>query len=105
MSAKPQDLEALVAGKYQHGFITDIESDTVAPGLDEDVIRFKSHKKRAPQFLLDWRLKALRPWQKMREPPSALVRHQPLDYQAISYYSAPKANTDGPKSLAQVDAK
>jgi Fe-S cluster assembly protein SufB len=105
MSSPPQDLDALVAQKYQHGFVTDIESDTVPPGLDEDVITFISRKKGEPQFMLDWRLKAFRHWLTMREPAWAHVRIAPIDYQAISYYSAPKARTDGPKSLADVDPK
>jgi Fe-S cluster assembly protein SufB len=105
MSTKPQDLDALVAQKYQHGFVTDIESDTVPPGIDEDVITFISRKKHEPQFMLDWRLKAFRHWQTMREPNWAHLRVAPIDYQGISYYSAPKARTDGPKSLSEVDPK
>ena len=99
------DLDALVKRSYQHGFVTDIDSDTVAPGLDEDVVRLISRKKREPQFLLDWRLKALRHWYGMREPHWAQLRYAPIDYAAISYYSAPKRNGDAPKSLADVDPK
>jgi len=73
MSTKPQDLEALVGQRYRHGFVTDIESDTVAPGLNEDVIRLISRKKNEPQFLLDWRLKSYRQWLMMREPNWARV--------------------------------
>jgi Fe-S cluster assembly protein SufB len=98
-------LEALFERGYQHGFVTEIESDTVAPGLDEDVVRLISRKKGEPQFLTDWRLKALRHWRTMREPHWAEVRYAPIDYQAISYYSAPKSKKDGPKSLADVDPK
>jgi len=105
MSTKPQDLDALVARKYQHGFVTDIESDTVPPGIDEDVITFISRKKHEPQFMLDWRLGAFRHWQTMREPHWAHLRIAPIDYQGISYYSAPKAQTDGPQSLSDVDPK
>ena len=105
MSTKSQDLEALVAQKYRHGFVTDIESDTVAPGLDEDVITFISRKKREPQFLLDWRLKSYRHWLTMREPHWAHVRYPPIDYRSISYYSAPKVNANAPKSLEEVDPK
>jgi Fe-S cluster assembly protein SufB len=105
MSASQQhDLDALVAQKYRHGFVTDIESDTVPPGLDEDVIRLISRKKGEPQFMLEWRLKAYRHWLTMREPDWAHVRIAPIDYQAISYYSAPKKK-DGPKSLEDVDPK
>jgi hypothetical protein len=105
MSSTPTDLDALVAQKYQHGFVTDIESDTVPPGLDEDVIRLISRKKGEPQFLLDWRLQAYRHWLGMASPAWAHLRIAPIDYQAISYYSAPKARADAPKSLDEVDPK
>jgi Fe-S cluster assembly protein SufB len=105
MSAKQPELESLVARKYRHGFVTDIASDTVPPGLDEDVIRQISAKKQEPAFMLDWRLKAYRRWMRMREPTWAHVSYPPIDFQAISYYSAPKRSTDGPKSLADVDPK
>jgi len=104
MSTQQQDLDALVAQKYRHGFVTDIESDTVPPGLDEDVIRLISRKKGEPQFMLDWRLKAFRHWLTMQEPDWAHLKIAPIDYQAISYYSAPKKK-DGPKSLEEVDPK
>jgi len=104
MSTSQQDLDALVAQKYRHGFVTDIESDTVPPGLDEDVIRLISRKKGEPQFMLDWRLKAFRHWLTMQEPDWAHLRIAPIDYQSISYYSAPKKK-DGPKSLDEVDPK
>jgi Fe-S cluster assembly protein SufB len=99
------DINALVNRSYQHGFVTDIESDTVPPGLDEDVVKLISRKKGEPQFLLDWRLKALRHWREMREPHWAHLRYQPIDYNSISYYSAPRQKTDGPKSLSEVDPK
>jgi len=104
MSTSQHDLDALVAQKYRHGFVTDIESDTVPPGLDEDVIRLISRKKGEPQFMLDWRLKAFRHWLTMQEPDWAHLRIAPIDYQSISYYSAPKKK-DGPKSLDEVDPK
>ncbi len=104
MSTSQPDLDALVAQKYRHGFVTDIESDTVPPGLDEDVIRLISRKKGEPQFMLDWRLKAYRHWLTMREPDWAHLRIAPIDYQSISYYSAPRKK-DGPKSLEEVDPK
>jgi Fe-S cluster assembly protein SufB len=104
MSTQQPDLDALVARKYRHGFVTDIESDTVPPGLDEDVIRLISRKKGEPQFMLDWRLKAFRHWLTMQEPDWAHLRIAPIDYQAISYFSAPKKK-DGPKSLEEVDPK
>jgi Fe-S cluster assembly protein SufB len=104
MSSQQQDLDALVAQKYRHGFVTDIESDTVPPGLDEDVIRLISRKKGEPQFMLDWRLKAFRHWLTLQEPDWAHLKIAPIDYQAISYYSAPRKK-DGPKSLEEVDPK
>ena len=104
MSA-PNAIDQAVAQPYRHGFVTDIESDSLPPGLDHDVVRAISRKKGEPQFLTDWRLKAFDRWLKMREPKWARVHHVPIDYQAISYYSAPKSNTDGPKSLADVDPK
>ena len=105
MSSKPQDVEALLGQKYRHGFVTDIESDSLPPGLDESVVRAISRKKNEPQFLLDWRLKAFRHWQTMREPNWARVRHKPIDYQDISYYSAPRAPKNAPKSIEEVDPK
>jgi Fe-S cluster assembly protein SufB len=105
MSAKQPELESLVARKYRHGFVTDIASDTVAPGLGEEVIRLISAKKGEPAFMLDWRLKAYRRWQKMTAPDWAHVHYPPIDFQSISYYSAPKQRGDGPKSLAEVDPK
>jgi Fe-S cluster assembly protein SufB len=105
MSTKTQDLERVFGEKYRHGFVTDIESDTVPPGLDEDVIRLISRKKREPQFMLDWRLKAFRHWLTMPEPHWAHLRIAPMDYQAISYFSAPKRRDDAPKSLEEVDPK
>ena len=105
MSTSQQDLDAIVGQKYQHGFVTDIEADTVPPGLDEDVIRLISRKKGEPQFLLDWRLRAYRHWLGMASPDWAHLRIAPIDYQAISYYSAPKARADAPKSLDEVDPK
>ncbi|HKJ21233.1 MAG TPA: Fe-S cluster assembly protein SufB [Woeseiaceae bacterium] len=105
MSTQPKDVEALVGKAYSAGFYTDIESDTVPPGLDESVIRHISRKKNEPQFLLDWRLKAYEHWLEMREPRWAHVHHAPIDYRGISYYSAPKSKTDAPKSLDEVDPK
>ena len=105
MSTKNSEVEKLVDKKYRHGFVTDIESDTVPPGLDEEVIRLISKKKGEPQFMLDWRLKAYRHWLTMREPDWAKLNIAPIDYQDISYYSAPKNSDDGPKSLEDVDPK
>ena len=105
MSSKTQDVEDLINQKYRHGFVTDIESDSLPPGLDEGVVTAISRKKNEPQFLLDWRLKAFRHWQTMREPTWAHVHYKPIDYQDISYYSAPRAPANAPKSLDEVDPK
>jgi len=105
MASKQQEVERLVGKKYEHGFVTDIEADTVPPGLDEDVIRHISAKKGEPEFLLEWRLKSYRHWLTMNEPVWAHLKHEPIDYQAISYYSAPKSKDDAPKSLDEVDPK
>jgi Fe-S cluster assembly protein SufB len=105
MASNPQDIETIVGQKYRHGFVTDIESDTVPPGLDEDVIRLISRKKNEPQFMLDWRLKAYRHWLRMREPEWARVHYPKIDFQDISYYSAPKRDANAPKSLEEVDPK
>src|ERR1700751_3015773 len=98
MSENARKLEDLIARVYRHGFVTDIEADTVPPGLDEDVVRLISRKKREPAFLTEWRLKALRHWLTMKEPHWAHVKVPPIDDQAISYDSAPKAKKDGPKT-------
>src|SRR4026209_894522 len=105
MSTESELLTDLVKRKYRHGFVTDIEQDTVPPGLNEDVIRLISAKKGEPEFLTAWRLKAYRHWLTMKEPEWAHVRYAPIDYQAISYYSAPKSDADAPKSLEEVDPK
>jgi Fe-S cluster assembly protein SufB len=99
------ELSALFDRGYEHGFVTDIESDTIAAGLDESVVRLISAKKREPQFLLDWRLRALAHWRQMREPHWAHLHYAPIDYNAISYFSAPKPRGDAPKSLDEVDPK
>ncbi|MDD9817432.1 MAG: Fe-S cluster assembly protein SufB [Gammaproteobacteria bacterium] len=93
------------ADGYAPGFYTDVAADTMPPGLDEAVIRRISRKKEEPQWLLEWRLEAYRHWQKMREPAWANIRYPAIDYQAISYYSAPRSNKKGPKSLDEVDPK
>ena len=105
MTSNQQELESLVGRKYRHGFVTDIASDTVPPGLSEEVIRVISMKKGEPAFMLDWRLKAYRRWLKMTAPAWAHVHYPPINFQDISYYSAPKQRTDGPKSLEEVDPK
>jgi Fe-S cluster assembly protein SufB len=99
-------LDALLKKKaYSAGFETLLESDTAPPGLSADTIRFISAKKGEPEWLLEWRLKAFERWRKMAEPKWAHVHYPQIDYQAISYYSAPKSLKDRPKSLAEVDPK
>ena len=105
MATNEHELEHLVSRKYKHGFFTEIEADTVPPGLNEDVIRFISAKKNEPEWMTEWRLKAYRHWLTMPEPKWAHVRYPPIDFQAISYYSAPKRPEDAPKSLDEVDPK
>ncbi|MBV9523240.1 MAG: Fe-S cluster assembly protein SufB, partial [Alphaproteobacteria bacterium] len=87
---------------YKYGFVTAIDADTAPPGLDEDTVRFISAKKEEPEWLLQWRLDAFRAWRKMTPPEWAKLRIAPIDYQAATYYSAPKKK-DGPKSLDEVD--
>ena len=100
MSESPLDI---ASQEYQAGFVTQVESDTLPPGLDESVIRFISEKKREPAWLTDWRLAAYRHWATMKPPCWAHVRFPPIDFGAISYYSAPKSLEDGPQSLEEVD--
>ncbi len=105
---KHDDASTLVEERedYKWGFVTDIESDVAPPGLSEEIVRFISAKKNEPDFLLEWRLKAYRAWREMQakkgEPRWAHVRFDPLDYEAISYYAAPKKK-EGPKNLDEVD--
>ena len=100
-----QEMEQLVRRDYKEGFVTDIESDTVPPGLDESTIAFISNKKGEPEWMLEWRLKAYHQWLKMTSPSWAHLDYPPIDYQAISYYSAPKRDEDRPQSLDEVDPK
>ncbi len=103
MAEQKQEIERLVASEYSAGFITDIEADSLPPGLSEDVIRQISAIKDEPEFMLEWRLKAYRHWLTMDTPKWAHVHYPEIDYQTISYYSAPKKKNDGPKSLDEVD--
>ncbi len=104
MSATAKTLDKLIKKEYAPGFVTDLEADTLPPGLNEDVIRAISAKKNEPEFMLEWRLEAFRHWLSMEEPKWAFVHYGPIDYQAISYYSAPKTR-EPPKSLDEVDPK
>jgi Fe-S cluster assembly protein SufB len=97
-------IQELASREYKAGFVTDIEADTVPPGLNEDIVRLISAKKNEPEWLLEWRLKALRHWFTMKEPTWANVKYPPIDYQGSVYYSAPKRKA-APKSLDEVDPK
>ncbi len=102
MATERTEIEAALSRRYDAGFITDIESDTLPPGLDEDVIRFLSAKKGEPAWMTEWRLGAYRHWLTMPMPHWAKLRIAPIDFQAISYYAAPKAKY---ASLDEVDPK
>ncbi|MCF7968047.1 MAG: Fe-S cluster assembly protein SufB [Methylococcaceae bacterium] len=104
MSATSETLENIIHKEYKPGFVTDLESDTFPPGLNEDVIRAISAKKNEPEFMLQWRLDAYRHWLTMTEPTWAYVNYESVNYQSISYYSAPKVK-EGPKNLNEVDPK
>src|SRR4029434_4587373 len=107
MKTATNTVEDLTKNEYKYGFVTDIESDSIPAGLNEDVIRLISAKKHEPEFMLEWRLKAYRYWAKLEksqaEPKWANVHYPPIDYQKIIYYAAPKAKGDRPKSLEEVD--
>ena len=105
MSSGNDTIEQFVKSEYKYGFVTEVDVDSVAPGLNEDVIRLISRKKNEPEFLLEWRLKAYRHWLTLREPTWPNVKYPPIDYQQIVYYSAPKQAKERPKSLAEVDPK
>jgi len=105
MSTATETIEGLVKQDYKYGFVTDVETDSAPPGLNEDIVRLISSKKNEPPFLLEWRLKAFRHWQTMKEPTWPHVHYPPIDYQKSVYYSAPKKKGDGPKSLDEVDPK
>ena len=103
MAQKNQQIHSVLERDYQHGFVTDIETETFLPGLDEAVIRRLSAIKKEPEFLLEWRLQAFRHWLTMTSPTWSTAHFPEIDYQSISYYSAPKKMQDGPKSLDEVD--
>ena len=103
MTTAAETVKQLTDKEYKYGFVTDIESDAIPAGLDEDVIRLISAKKEEPEFLLEWRLKAYRHWLKLEEPTWPNVKYADVDYQKIVYYSAPRSKDDAPKSLDEVD--
>jgi Fe-S cluster assembly protein SufB len=98
-----ETIDKAIDKEYAAGFVSDIESDTLPPGLDEDVVRFISAKKGEPEWMLEWRLEAYRTWREMEEPDWAHVHYPEIDFDAVSYYSSPKSMEDGPKSLDEVD--
>lgn len=103
MSTDAQSIQQLVRDEYRHGFVTNIEADTLPPGLNEETIRAISAIKGEPEWLLAWRLKAYKRWLALEDPEWAKVKHPEIDFQAISYYSAPKNKGEGPQSLDEVD--
>src|SRR5690242_10642417 len=105
MSTATETIEGLVQQEYKYGFVTDVETESAPPGLNEDIIRLISNKKKEPEWLLEWRLKAFRHWKTMTEPTWQFVKYPPVNFQDITYYSAPKQNGDGTKSLDEVDPK
>jgi Fe-S cluster assembly protein SufB len=105
MTQQAEALEDRLQESYQHGFVTDIEADTLPPGVNEDVVRWISAQKKEPAFLLEWRLQAFAHWKTLSAPTWAHIQHDPIDFQAISYYSSPHAKKDAPKSLDEVDPK
>lgn len=102
MTRSNEDLHEIMDQAYPHGFVTEVETETFPPGLNESVIRQLSAIKKEPEFMLEWRLAAFRHWQTMPVPQWSSVHYPPIDFQAISYYSAPKQK-EGPKSLEEVD--
>jgi Fe-S cluster assembly protein SufB len=107
MTTPANTIQELANREYKWGFVTDVAQDTFAKGLNEDVVRMISERKQEPQFMLDWRLKAFRHWAKLEaadaEPKWANVKFPPINYQDISYFSAPKSSSDKPKSLEEID--
>jgi Fe-S cluster assembly protein SufB len=102
MSTEVNQIEELANKDYQYGFVSNVEADSLPVGLNEDIIRLISEKKEEPEFMLEWRLKAYRQWLKMKEPSWANIHYDPIDYQKISYYSAPKKKAKL-NSLNEVD--
>src|SRR5690349_7000545 len=100
MPTSTDTIEHLANREYQWGFVSDIEADSAPPGLNEEIVRFISHKKNEPTWMLEWRLKAYRHWLTMEEPTWPMVHYPPIDYQQTIYYSAPKPKK---KSLDEVD--
>ncbi|HUI63963.1 MAG TPA: Fe-S cluster assembly protein SufB [Bacteroidota bacterium] len=102
MSTETNTIEELANREYKYGFVSNVEADEAPRGLNEAIIRLISSKKGEPDWLLEWRLRAFRNWQTMKEPRWPNVKYPPIDYQDIIYYSAPKRKAK-PKSLSEVD--
>ena len=100
-----ENINKLIEDRYKYGFTTDVESESFPPGLNEDIIRALSAKKNEPEFMLNWRLKSYKHWLTLEEPEWAHIDYPKIDYQSISYYSAPKSNDEKPQSLDEVDPK
>lgn len=105
MTHSNKTIEQAVNQQYAYGFVTQIESDTIPPGLNEDIVRLISARKNEPAFMLEWRLRAFRHWQTLKQPTWPKLQYPEIDYQDIIYYSAPKSAESGPKSLDEVDPK
>src|SRR3974377_742953 len=105
MSTATETIEGLVKQEYKYGFYTDVETESAPPGLNEDIIRLISSKKKKPSWMAEWRLKAYRHWLTMTVPEWAKVHYPPVNFQDITYYVAPKQQKDGPRSLDEVDPK
>ena len=102
MGSTAKQIDELVSGGYEHGFVTEIDTDVIPPGLSEDVIRLISRRKEEPEWVLEYRLKAYRHWLTMEPPSWSSVHHPPIDHQAISYFAAPKSKPQL-DSLDEVD--
>ena len=100
-----ENINELIEDRYKYGFTTDVESESFPPGLNEDIIRALSAKKNEPEFMLNWRLTSYKHWLTLEEPEWAHIDYPKIDYQNISYYSAPKSNDEKPQSLDEVDPK
>ena len=98
-TAVQDEIRELTTREYEYGFVTEIEADTIPPGLNEEIVRLISAKKNEPDFMLQWRLKSYRHWLTMKEPTWQNVHYPPIDYQATIYYSAPKQKS-APKSCS-----
>jgi Fe-S cluster assembly protein SufB len=105
MNTSTETIQKLVKTEYKYGFVTEVETESAPPGLNEDIIRFISAKKNEPDWLLEWRLKAYRHWTTMAVPTWPKVSYPPINFQEIVYYVAPKRRSQGPKSLDEVDPK